>query len=158
MFLVFQATVSLGGAVIARARMRLEKGGGLSTDVVKVVADNMIEVDGKTYRVMRDGALKTLLMLYFYMFSIATYGSVYAVASVVFAMVFMFSITTPKDAVVLNPWLRLNYDVLVAKGEDGEFYIIADKDSEFERPRLSMYVADWIVKDNIMLAVKSHSE
>jgi hypothetical protein len=143
----------VGSIVITRARLKLEKGKKLSDDEIKV-ADNAIEVNGKAYKVTKADTTKTMLMLFFYMYSIATYGSVYAVASVVFAMAFLFSIATPKDAVLLNPWIRLNHDVLVAKSDDEEFYIIADKDSEFERPRLSIYVADWLVKGSIMVAVK----
>jgi len=56
--------------------------------------------------------------------------------------------------IVINPYLRLKYNVYELQGEDKTLYIIIEKEKEFERPRFSDYIIDWYYDHLILVGFK----
>jgi len=56
---------------------------------------------------------------------------------------------------IVNPYLRLKYQVFILQGGDRTLYIILEKEREFEKPRFSDYVIDWYYNHLILIGFKN---
>jgi len=57
--------------------------------------------------------------------------------------------------IIVNPYLRLKYQVFILQGGDKTFYIIMEKEKEFEKPKFSEYIIDWYYNHLILIGVKN---
>jgi len=56
--------------------------------------------------------------------------------------------------IVINPYLRLKYNIFILQSEDRTLYIIMEKEKEFEKPKFSEYVIDWYYDHLILVGFK----
>ena len=64
-------------------------------------------------------------------------------------------IYTEGSTILINPYLRLKYQVFTLQSEGKNLYIIMEKEKEFERPRFSDYIVDWYYDHLILIGFKT---
>ena len=118
--------------------------------------DNYIEINGKDY-IIRDDLDKQIinlaLLISLFPFVI-DYQSLALLLLYGFSLVMISVVYIERPLFLINPYLRLKYDVFVLQSDNKTLYIIMEKEKEFERPRFSRYVIDWYYDHTILIGFK----
>jgi hypothetical protein len=118
--------------------------------------DNYIEINGKDY-IIRDDLDKQIinfaLLISLFPFVI-DYQSLALLLLYGFSLVMISVVYTERPLFLINPYLRLKYDVFVLQSDNKTLYIIMEKEKGFERPRFSEYVIDWYYDHTILIGFK----
>jgi hypothetical protein len=69
-------------------------------------------------------------------------------------LVMISTLYTEASLIIMNPYLRLKYDVFVLQSENKTLHIIVEKEKEFEKPKLSEYIIDWYYDHLILVGFK----
>ena len=118
--------------------------------------DNYIEINGNDY-IIRDDLDKQIinLVLLISLFPfVIDYQSLALLLLYGFSLAMISIVYTERPLFLINPYLRLKYDVFVLQSDNKTLYIIMEKEKGFERPRFSKYVIDWYYDHTILIGFK----
>jgi len=131
--------------------------GRLQRDIRITLHKQHIEINGKNYILKESldkqiigftllSSLPSFLINYHSLALLLMYFTTLAMISVIY---------TEGSTILINPYLRLKYQVFTLQSEGKNLYIIMEKEKEFERPRFSDYIVDWYYDHLILIGFKT---
>jgi hypothetical protein len=130
--------------------------GRLQRDIHITPHKQHIEINGKNYMLKNtlDRQITSFTLLSSLPSFLINYHSL-SLLLLYFTTLTMISIVyTEGSTILINPYLRLKYQVFTLQSEGKNLYIIMEKEKEFERPRFSDYIIDWYYDHLILIGFK----
>jgi hypothetical protein len=127
--------------------------GKIQRDIHIKPYEHHIEINGKDY-IIRDDLDKQIinfaLLVSLFPFVI-DYQSLALLLLYSFSLAMISVVYTERPLFLINPYLRLKYNIFALQNNNKTLYIIMEKEKEFERPRFSDYVIDWYCDHLILI-------
>lgn len=131
--------------------------GRLQRDIHITLHKQHVEINGKNYipKESLDKQIIGFTLLSSLLSFLINYHSL-ALLLLYFTTLTMISVIyTEGSTILINPYLRLKYQVFTLQSEGKNLYIIMEKEKEFERPRFSDYIVDWYYDHLILIGFKT---
>jgi hypothetical protein len=118
--------------------------------------DQYIEINNKHYTIRGtlDNHVVGFLLVSLISFVI-DYSSLTLLLLYFITLVLIGVIYGEELLLIVNPYLRLKYQVFILQGGDKTLYILLEKEKEFEKPKFSEYIIDWYHDQLILIGFKN---
>ncbi|BFI75390.1 hypothetical protein [Sulfurisphaera ohwakuensis] len=121
--------------------------------------DNFITIDGHSYTIddTLDNQLIGFILGSIFPF-IINYSSLAILVLYLTIFFFIGTIYVDSSMIVINPYLRIKYQILTLRHEDRRIFIIIEKEKEHERPKFSDYEIRWFYDHLILIGFKKEEK
>ena len=131
--------------------------GKITRDVEIIPHDDHIEVGGRDYTISEalDHGLTGLVLISIFPFTIdfsSLVPTLFLLALYIVMLIVMAMVYDEGSLVLDDPYLRLKYHVVTL--QSGEKTLVAIMEKEFERPRFTEYIFDWIYDHSVLVGFK----
>jgi hypothetical protein len=128
----------------------------IQRDIHIIPHEQDIEINNKHYTIKDtlNSYLMGFILVSLFSFVI-NYSSVAILLLYVITLVIIGVLYGEELLIIVNPYLRLKYQVFILQSGDKILYIIMEKEKEFEKPRFSEYIIDWYYDHLILIGFKN---
>jgi len=128
----------------------------IQRDIHIILHEQDIEINNKHYTIKGtlDSYLVGFILVSLFSFVI-DYSSLAILLLYAITFVIIGVLYEEELLIIVNPYLRLKYQVFILQGGEKILYIIMEKEKEFEKPRFSEYIIDWYYDHLILIGFKN---